>query len=128
MKSKTTFSILWISYVSLVVSVIVMLMTHTLSLMGVLSPTTSKMVEDILVSVWVPIGLVLITLIFCTEPGQRNTSNDQTLAQEGRIQKQWNVTGMAHKIDSSFTMDLHLSEIQNTSKQLHDIKMVTQQQ
>jgi hypothetical protein len=128
MKSKTTFSILWISYVSLVVSVIVMLMTHTLSLMGVLSPTTSKMVEDILVSVWVPIGLVLITLIFCTEPDQRNTSNDQTLAQEGHIQKQWNVTGMAQQTGSSFTMDLRLWEIQNTTKPLQDTQTVTQRQ
>jgi hypothetical protein len=128
MKSKMTFSILWISYVFLAVSVIVMLMTHTLSLMGILSPTSSKEVGDILVSVWVPIGLVLIILIFCTEPDQHSTLNDQTLAQKDIIQKQWSVTGMAQQTGSSFTMDLRLWEIQNTTKPLQDTQTVTQRQ
>jgi hypothetical protein len=96
--------------------------------MGILSPTTSKMVEDILVSVWVPIGLGLITLIFCTEHNPSNILKDPTHAQDVHTQKQWNVTGMAKQTDSSFTMDLRLSEIQNTTMLSQDTQMVMRQQ
>jgi hypothetical protein len=128
MKSKTTFLILWTSYVFLAVSVIVMLLTHTLGLMGILSPILSKEVGDILVSVWVPIGLGLIILIFCTEQKRFSTLEDQTPAQDDHIQKQWTVTGMAKQTSSSFTMDLHLSETNQLLKPLPGMQTGIQQQ
>jgi hypothetical protein len=128
MKLRTTFLILLISLVSLEVSVIAILMTHILSLMGVLSPTTSNEVADILVSVWVPIGLGLIILIYCTEHNPSSISNDQTHVPDDHTAKQLNVTGTAQMTDSSFTMDLRLSETQSIMKPLPDTKTETQQQ
>ena len=123
-----TFSAMWILCVFLAVSGTVMLTTHILSITGVLSSTISKTVADILGYVWVLTGLTGIILIYCTESNPNNISNDQTPAQEDTTAKQWTVTGTAQQINSSFTMDLHLSETKDILKPLPGTQTGIQQQ
>ena len=119
---------MWTLYVFLVVSAIVMLSTHILSITGVLSTTISNQVDDILGYAWVLTGLIGIILIYSTESNQSNTSNDQVHVQEDPTVNQLNVTGTARMTDSSFTMDLHLSETNQLVTSSQDTKTGIQQQ
>jgi hypothetical protein len=110
MKLKRVSLMMWILFALLAVLVILMPMIFSLEIMGILSDGSFRMAADILAYAWVPIGLIVIILIYWAMSLRISILEGQIPAPEDTTVKRWNVTGTALQIDSSFTMDLHLSE------------------
>jgi hypothetical protein len=116
---------MWILSVFLAVSVTLIPILYALNIMNEVSDATLGTVVGILEFAWVLIGLTGIIWTLWTLWNANSTFVARTPVQEGRIAKQWIVTGTADRANSSFTMVLHLSEMSPAMKLLHDIPMET---